>query len=349
MRVSTPQTTSDPARGLVIGTAIGYGFRDVEPFLTSLRRVGFAGAVILTLARGVSAPDLARFDDHGVTTFVVRGSSWIERSPHTSASAARGVLRATIGRTPLAARLALTLQGPISRRWGLYPALAAAFPELFSVTPWIFLSDTRDVCFQSDPSGIFTDLCRREPLHLFLEGNPGADARDVTGLAGALTIGDQPDNANWIEFLGGPAMLQRLKDRQIVCAGTILLTAPALAALSPRIVKQLATPHARSAPGGLDQGALNVLYHTGALSDLEPSAHANADAGVMTMGACSPGTYAFHNGALLVGGTRPPVVHQYDRVPAIRAAWTEPDGQVNAGLPPSDPSTPQVHAPIQIA
>jgi hypothetical protein len=315
----------DPSQGVIVGTAIGYGFRQVKSFLTSLRETGFRGSVLLALARGLPASDLAQLERMGVTPYFVRPAPWIASSRRSVARGMRGALRASLAHTPLSTRLALTLQGPISRRWGLYSGMVAMFPDVFEHAPFVFLSDVRDVRFQSNPSRVMARLCDSSPLHLFAEGDPGADASDPSSSNGALLIRDQADNQSWIEYLGGRSAAERLQDRQVVCAGTVVLTSSTLLKLSQRMVRAVAVNRLKTAPLGLDQGALNYLFYTGALDDLDPVVHPNVDGGVLTIGMCSPSSWSFEAGSVMVNGEKPPVVHQYDRVPALNAEWHQND------------------------
>lgn len=303
----------------MIGSAIGYRHAQVATFLESLDASGFAGVVMLAMADDLDDEERALIEALGVTIYTVSRTPWISTSRSRTARLARGISRTA---APRSTRLAVTIQGPLSRRWLLYREMAAAFPTLLSAAPWVFLTDVRDVRFQADPTRAFARHCSIAPVNLFAEGRPGADARDPTRSAGATLIGEQPWNAEWIEYVGGARVLDELSRCQVLCAGTILVTPERLDVLAARMLRSIGENRIRTAPLGLDQGAMNYLFHSGALDDLEPTVHANVDGDVFTMGTCPADAWTMLGRQVLVGGTVPAVVHQYDRFPELVDAWS---------------------------
>jgi hypothetical protein len=308
----------DPAGGVLIGTAIGYGYAQVAPFLHSLRAAGYRGMVALSLADDLPASDRARFAAEGVTMHLVPPTPWISTSRSAAARVARGAARTL---APNSARLALTIQGPISRRWLVYPEMADAMRAELQDAPWVLLTDVRDVHFQADPTDAFDGFGDKAALHLFAEGWPGSDARDPAIADGATLIGQQHWNGDWVEYLGGPEVRAQLAACQVLCAGTILLRPATIPALADRMVSLMGHNRTRTAPTGVDQGAMNLLFHTGALDDLAPLMHPNATGGIFTMGTCPLDAWTSRDGVVTIDGVVPAVVHQYDRFPELVAAW----------------------------
>ena len=317
MHRSDALACGDASHGVIVGTAIGYGFPQIEEFLKSLRRSGYRGEIVMTLARTLPQGDREWLSRFGVTPYFVRESPWIAQSRDSRTRAPRCASLASFGHTPLGIRLAVTLQGPISRRWALCPVLAAEFPATFERAPWVFQCDVRDVHFQADPSETLTTLCANSPLHFYAEGEPHATASSDVPANGALLIRDQPDNRSWIAYAAGEAAAADIEHKQVLCAGTVVARPERLLELSERMIAGLTRPRVKGAPIGLDQGVLNFLYHTGALDDLDPVVHANAEGAIFTVGMCSDDGWTFDKGSLRVGNEVPSVVHQFDRVPTL--------------------------------
>ncbi|WP_270935765.1 hypothetical protein [Falsiroseomonas oryzae] len=171
-------------------------------------------------------------------------------------------------------------------------------------TPYrhVLLTDTRDVVFQGDP---FARAGAAEAL-FFLE-RPGR------------TIGGCPVNAGWMRLALGEAGLRRWADAPVSCAGTFLATPRALLAYLLHMCRLilLAPPAARQS--GIDQAIHNHILQAG----LVPGTLAvpNGDA-VTTVPDDAPHGLAVAPDGLLrhADGRASEIVHQYDRVPELRAA-----------------------------
>ena len=73
----------------------------------------------------------------------------------------------------------------------------------------IFLSDTRDLFFQSN---IFNGFVAHDNLAVFFEEST------------QYTIGTQEFNRNWVQYAYGDAGLQEIADYHVICSGTTLGT-----------------------------------------------------------------------------------------------------------------------------
>jgi hypothetical protein len=171
--------------------------------------------------------------------------------------------------------------------------------------PWVFVTDVRDVAFQGDFEQTFDELAAQAPLHVFAEGvelgEPGdlAGAPQIRELRRAVPTGAHP----------------------LLCVGTVLGRPDAAAALLRRLLAVMSLPFGRF-PRTIDQGALNLLVHTGAVADLEPKVHPPGDGGVLTCALVED------RPELVVGDSGvfwqslfPPVVHQFDRVAGLEAVY----------------------------
>jgi len=166
---------------------------------------------------------------------------------------------------------------------------------------WVLLSDVRDAAFQADFEPVFDELATAAPLHLFEEAENLGSPSDLVGLPAIEHLTPTPAGAG----------------RPILCSGTILGTPAALAVTVERMLGALAIVP-RATPRILDQGALNLVYYTGRLDDLGPVAHAVGDGGILTVGlAKTRGELTLDYDGARWAGALPPIVHQFDRVPAL--------------------------------
>jgi hypothetical protein len=141
------------------------------------------------------------------------------------------------------------------------------------------------------------------PLHLYQEAIALGDPRDVAGAPAAEEL--------------APDRVAAVLGRPVLCSGTILGSPAACERLLERMLALQAVPPGRF-QRVLDQGALNLLAHTGALDDLEPAVHPLGGGGVVTAGVLAgrPELHVAGDGVRWSDET-PPVVHQYDRIPGL--------------------------------
>lgn len=177
--------------------------------------------------------------------------------------------------------------------------LAAAIAEQVE-SGFIMVSDSRDVFIQSDPfERVAADpLCQS---HLFLASEP-------------VQIGSCPTNSGWISKFFGPAVLQRLGERKVVCCGTLIgskkLMQDFLKVYSARLdglIKEFGQYR-----WGFDQATLNVMAY-GAQLPMPCKLCSNETGPFATLHYA--GQFRFDRGGQLLdgGGRVMPVVHQYDR------------------------------------
>jgi len=307
--------------GVVIGAAVGYRFEQVATFVRSLRGVGYTGKIVLLIDRQTYDRERGTFLHHGVTIVPVTNNFSVVGSRRLHARGLRLALRSTpirqvVSRMPLHRNLAL--QWATNTRFAWYRALVADQSDLLRRTAWVFLTDVRDVVFQRDPSSDFSGVVAKSGIGLFAEGpstplNSAAYSSPVQ-----MTIGDSPSTVRWVSGLVDTATTKRLMGAQLLCSGTILLRAETLEELCNRMIGVLRRLQPGRPSKGYDQGALNILYHTGELRDLDPVVYDNGCGGVGTLGAiCTSSGWHRDGTRVFVGSHAPAVIHQFDRIPEL--------------------------------
>ena len=162
----------------------------------------------------------------------------------------------------------------------------------------VLAADVRDIIFQRD----LFKLCDASKPFI------GAALED--GLIGD----DQQNNTSWILNGYGEEMLNSVKDKPIICMGTIWGTCNEFLRFIGEIIHEL---ESGKAAGKIvnDQGSGNVILHTSGKFDDVMLPSANDDGYVMTG---PKDVHTDSSGNVLNGkGQIAAVVHQYDRQPAI--------------------------------
>lgn len=252
----------------ILGVCYGYDAAQVEPFLRSLARTGFAGQAVL-FAGGLPPGAAERL----------------------AALGARLV--------PVAVPDAPETYSPNVVRYRLFLDWLETAPD----TDRVLLVDVRDVLFQADPFS--QDL--GGGLHSFLESD-------------RLTIGDCVWTSAWIKYRYDQEKWEKLRGERIVCSGATMGGLPDILDYLRRMAGELEPwLPGRNYMAGHDQGAHNVLAHEGRLPGLRlwPQAHGP----VLHLGQVAEADIRLDDrGRVLNTAGRPvPVVHQYDRHPALAA------------------------------
>lgn len=276
----------------------------LRPFVRSLRATGFAGDIRFVVS-GLTPATEEALRAEGVSLHPYRA-----RRLHLAGHVVNPYSRqlrpvqplyrlaikavAALSRTPEATRRHLVAQ--LSQlHTARYVRYLDLLEEVGDSYDRVILADTRDVFFQRDPFA----LPLAPGLNCFLE-----DA--------SKRIGGCPFNSEWIRGGFGAAAYERLAGELISCSGvTMGDTASVLGYL------RLMVDHIidlRRQTGGIDQGVHNFLLHTGLLPDanLVP----NAEGPVLTIGYMGEITDA---DLVARDGLPLPVLHQYDRRPALMA------------------------------
>jgi hypothetical protein len=204
------------------------------------------------------------------------------------------------GVRPLAVWSTRKLNGPIAtHRYQVCARLARKNRDRYDA---MMVTDTRDVIFQKHPfAGLASPAC-----HYFLE-HP------------TLTIGEEPTNLRWArQFVPGDAA--ELAKHRISCCGIVIGGMAAMTAYLERMAADLKRVPLRlrrlgAADTPMHQRIVFLRHDTPGIV-VENNVH------VATVGLEPASDYAVGADGLIrtVGGHLPAVVHQYDRVPHLKAA-----------------------------
>ena len=304
----------DSPRFLILGTAKGYRWEQVEPFLMSWRATCPHASLVLLIDETSSPEFRKRLEDSGAGYFLLP-RLWTERSRlirrillSFHAAPLHRWLANRIG-DPLKAapndilkwrRLAAEFHHIGCSRFFSYLAYLEAHSQEFS---HVLLTDVRDVIFQADP----------------FAHAPAAGLVLALETQGATLLA-QTTNSRWLDYAYGRGRWMAFGDRRVSCAGTTLGTAPAIREyltrmsaeiirLTPRLVGQ----------DGLDQGVHNFLLNMGQLppSRLSENGHGT----FATLHGEDPARFRRDDRLRLINddGSVIPVVHQFDRHPVLTA------------------------------
>jgi hypothetical protein len=193
------------------------------------------------------------------------------------------------------------LHGPIhAYRYELFARFlreqAAGFDE-------VLISDVRDVAFQAHP---FAAMLSQD-CHFCLEG-------------AAKTIGNEPTNMLYMRLFLSPAQVEALAPHRISCCGVLLGGMPAVSAYLERMTAYLAAvPLNVRRKIGADTAFHNLMAH---VTHEVPATIVENNVVVATMGIEPASVYvAGPDGRIRTrDGHVPAILHQYDRIPEIRAA-----------------------------
>lgn len=263
-------------KNLILGTIKGYDFEVLRPFLTTLKRTGYAGDTVFMYSQ-IDADTLNKLKEWGVilvpftTTFPYMEGAWATHN-----------------------------EWPTNKRWlntavhSLRYLLAYCYLKEFGANySRVLLTDTRDVIFQKDPF----DYELEDSLYCFTE-NEGA------------VIADSSINAMWIEKGFGPSELERIAQRPIICSGVTVGPSNRVLEYLSIFVRTVVERDVPIEIPGMDQGIHNYLIYTGLLPVAK--IYKNDDGPVFTVGLEQSLTRKkgmIYNGR----GVIPNIVHQYDR------------------------------------
>jgi hypothetical protein len=260
----------EPAgKNLVMGLATNYTKKDIAPFVRSLRGTGYTGDIVLWVSN-LDSETRDFFTEHGVHSEFFWDITFVP------------------------------FHFMLSRNFSYYSWLRA-MENRNRYFDRIFLTDVRDVVFQSDP---FTAAPPGE-LVVFLEDQ-------------SATLDTCPYDAYWVRSSAGKHVFDELRGRRISCAGTVLGTWTGILRYLLQIqlgAFECAIP-ARLLEG-IDQGIHNVLLYRNRLRSatvVENGEH------VFTMGTVPQRNVIVtpENKIADRRGRVCPVLHQYDRHPSVR-------------------------------
>lgn len=285
-------------KDLILALSYGYTHAQLKVFLGSLRQTGFSGDVVFFVgATDARNRQLLRSAGVQVCRFAYpyRRSYKLRNPLHRFWRFVRPLLQA--GGPASVAALSAPFVNLGFLRFLLYRNYLHRHGHRYRA---VFLTDLRDVCFQDSPFNSVGDGA----LKVYLEDTSRA-------------LGNCPNNARWLRELYGEEVLGRLSAKPIICAGTTLGGYAAVRSYLDAFV--LSLREVRSVLRmGMDQGVHNFLMHGGRC----PGAVfcENGSSEVLTMGLMDHERVfsSTRNGRVVdPGGCPYPVLHQFDRHPAI--------------------------------
>jgi hypothetical protein len=189
---------------------------------------------------------------------------------------------------------------PATYRYALYARIAR---ETLARYDEIMVTDTRDVLFQRHP---FADIAS-PACHYYLE-HP------------TLTIGEEPTNLRWAKLFLPPEQVPLISRQRISCNGIAIGGMTAMNTYLARMDADIrAVPVALRCLGGVDASMHHRLVF---LDGGVPGVVMENNVHVATMGLQPDTTYLVGDDGLVrtIDGHVPAILHQYDRVPHVKAA-----------------------------
>ncbi|MCU0551714.1 MAG: hypothetical protein MUC48_20420 [Leptolyngbya sp. Prado105] len=172
--------------------------------------------------------------------------------------------------------------------------------DFLSVNPnyrCVLLSDSRDVVFQDNPF----EFVSSNVLNVFAE-DP------------ALALGKKNLETEWFKDVFGAKLLRRVAGKLTVCCGTTM-GSPKVILSYLNLMEQEILNHYTDV---VDQSVHNKLVYLDLPKD-RVKIHSNTAGVVLTLGELPEDAYEILNQQVYVKGQVVPVLHQYDRVPALKS------------------------------
>lgn len=288
---------------LILGMASGYAAKDLRPFVQSLAMTGFRGrlALFVYASQCASIREMANTHAPALDLELVRIDG-IRRY----AKFWRSCFKRLFAMMPAEAsrslkRRLLRFQGmPHVTRHFHYDDYLRQHPGFANV----MLTDVRDVVFQAEPFAQF-------------EGGLAVGMETAS-----LTLATEPYDREWILGAYGEAMLEKIGDRQISCAGVVLGDARAMREYIDKMLAEIMRlPFRITKNRNYDQAHHNKLLYCnelGAFTRCQPLASQ-----IATVGCMQPSDFALSAEGLLLNDDRrvASIVHQYDRHPILVEAF----------------------------
>ena len=286
-------------KNLIIGVAYGYDFEQMRPFMDSLKRINFNGVVIIAGDDNLVIPvDYTRFlnveviNEKGLRrSIVLRGTNKFLSSPYVRNVAKQALFKISKHNEGLFLNLFIHIYHIVNARIAFYYKYLK-----YNKFENVFITDIRDVVFQSDPFVGFSGGC-----NVFQENEN-------------TNIKSDKWSSSWIREGYGEKVLNAIGDKEIYCAGTILSDYESAVSLLKNMLIECLHWKGRMNIYGPDMGVLLYLIHTNGVSNLIK--RKNGDI-VLTV---SPDTYdviEIKNELIEYKKIQPAVVHQYDRIASL--------------------------------
>ena len=278
-------------KNLILGTITHYKFHVIKPFFSTLRSTGYSGDVTLFHAN-IPLHTVHQLRQRGVVLIPFE-SLFPHLQPILAKHLTRWVDKKRVSTLDLSCLRYLFAYCYLKEFGGQYKH--------------VMLTDIRDVIFQKDPFNFSIG----EKLCCFLERE-------------GVSLGQQYDNAEWMELAFGEATREQLSDSPIVCSGVTIgptdLIIDYLEKMADLFMRAPGkgwevAPMAGQISGqkwtGLDQGVHNYLVFNALLPRF--TLYPNDGGPVLTVGI--EDKVSLNNCGFIVNkcGDVPNIVHQYDR------------------------------------
>ena len=298
----------DYKKDVILGTVGGYNFEQIKPFLTSLRKVGFAGDLVL-FATGLAPETVRALREWGVKLELYSdisvpipfkssfdGLNWrFDSFSRALPRLVSGIPLLSAGaQTRLLAHLGrLFLNVYASRYMRYYTYLIERSGEYSNV----MLADVRDVVFQRDPF----DFAVGDSVCCFLE-----DERYTLS---------EPVNAGWIALVYGDDVLSQMVNAPISCSGVTIGAYSRVVGYLSVMVHHLFRLGENRRWNGMDQAVHNYVIQQGLVENLRLIR--NGEGPVLTMQLMDLESLSFDLQGRIVDKNNNPfnTLHQYDRYP----------------------------------
>ena len=293
-------------KNLIIGTATGYKYADMQYFFTSLKAISFNGDVTILVSDDVDTETKNALTEQGVNLIYVpagvlkfskryaNSRLWkIHYLPHKLVYALFNLGSGKIKRLSSYVKKFHLISGS---RYCYYYDYLLEHPDKYHL---ILITDVRDVIFQADP---FSEIKKESVLKFYAEEN---------------TIANSFYTAYWIKHGFGKKALNALKNKISICSGT---TIGSMGRIMDYLEKMIATQAkitgGLTGLGGFDQGVHNYLIHNNYFPG--STVLSNTTGEVATLGDATPKTLNSDAEFIDKQGRVIPVVHQFDRFAELK-------------------------------
>jgi hypothetical protein len=273
-------STSEPERygpqDLILGTVEHYDFYEVRRFLISLRQTNFRGHICIFVGPGISRGTVRNIQQYDVEVVPYSGAFPFVADPHSDAPK--------------------SVPEPIhvyNYRHFLYYDYLLKHGRKFRN---VLLTDVRDVVFQQNPF----EFPIPDQIYVAME-NPD------------IPVGACPWTSQWLLAGYPPEVLERLKDKDLSCAGTTLARVPHMMRYLDLMLAEIAGM--KNAFTCADQAAHNLLLHDGKLDPVQKLR--NFEGPILTVGSEPRYELSANNELVNRDGSRIAIIHQYDRHPQL--------------------------------
>lgn len=294
-------------KNIILGAAVGYDYRKIEPFLTTLRNTNFEGDVCLLVSDTLSTLERQKMSEKGALLITVKNylrfvpkemlnkrfsrrlKSLHKAYPYFVDNFSFGLYESVKVKTYF---LSLFHHIACSRYGYFYRFLLEN-----NCYQNVLLTDVRDVVFQDNPFNCDFDLF----LLCALENSE-------------KSLGSDWGNAKWIREAFGEEEFNKISHCRISCSGTTLGSYEGIQKYLATMINSLsAINHKIAGYDGFDQGVHNYLIWNNFLPNVTLSE--NGKGPVLTMhGVPSEEINIDDSGVVRNNdGSIIPVLHQYDR------------------------------------